>query len=110
MNRKVSYEDCLRFIENNLDIKLFAFQKEIIKCFCEGKEIRTARGIGRSMCADAFGEYIAHLYDRNDYDIEPEVAIPYQIAVRDGVWTEEIIEACRGCMSEEDFEREFCCK
>lgn len=92
MNRKVSYEDCLNFIEHNLHIKLYDFQKEIIKCFCEGKEVRTARAIGRSMCADAFGKYITHLYNNNDYSVEPDVLIPYQVALLDGVIDETLIK------------------
>lgn len=39
MNRKVSYEDYLNFIENVLQINLLAYQKEIIKCFYKGKEV-----------------------------------------------------------------------
>lgn len=110
MDRKVLYEDCLKFIEHKLQIKLFDYQKEIIKCFCEGKEIRTARGIGRSMCADAFGKYIAFLHDRNNYGVEPDVVIPYQVAVENGVWTEELIEIVRKHTTQEEFEREFCIK
>lgn len=110
MNRKVSYEDCLEFIKHKLHIRLFDFQKEIIKCFCEGKEIRTARGIGRTMCADAYGKYISHLHDLNDYNTDPEVVIPYQVAVKDGVWKEEQIEMIRECTTQEKFEREFSCK
>ena len=110
MNRKVSYKDCLNFIERKLRIKLYDYQKEIIKCFCEGKEIRTARGVGRSFCAEAYGKYIANLHDRNDYETEPEVVIPYDVLVRNGMLDEHRVEAYRQVLSPEAFEREFCSK
>ena len=110
MNRKVSYEDCLSFIKHRLRIKLYDFQKEIIKCFCEGKEVRTARCAGRTMCADAFGKYIAYLYDRNDYSVEPDVVIPYQRLIRNGLLDESHIERNRMILSSEAFERDYCSK
>lgn len=36
-SRVVTYEGCLEFIEVKKQIRLFDFQKEIIKCFFEGK-------------------------------------------------------------------------
>lgn len=110
MSRKVSYEDCLNFIEHRLHIKLYNFQKEIIKCFCEGKEIRTARGVGRTMCAEAYGKYISHLLDRNDYEAEPEVIVPYYVLVKNGLLSENRVEEYRKILSQEAFERDFCSK
>lgn len=110
MSRKVSYEDCLKFIEQKLHIKLYDYQKEIIKCFCEGKEIRTARGVGRTMCAKAYGEYITNLYDKNNYETEPEVVIPYNVLIRNGMLDEHRVEAYRKVLSPEEFERDFCSK
>lgn len=110
MNRKVSYEDCLNFIEHKLKIKLYDFQKEIIKCFCEGKEVRTCRGAGRTMCADAFSKYIAYLYDRNNYSVEPDVVISYQRLIRNGLLDESRVERNRMILSSEAFERDYCSK
>ena len=110
MNRKVSYEDCLNFIERKLKIKLYGFQKDIIKCFCEGKEIRTTRGAGRTVCAEAFGKYISYLYDRNNYNVEPDVVIPYQRLVSAGLLNDDFIEQERLLLSQEEFERSFCSK
>jgi len=64
---KIDYEDCLAFLEHELRVRLYPYQKEILKAFCEGKEVRTARGIGRSYVADALGKYVASLYDKNDF-------------------------------------------
>lgn len=110
MSREVSYEDCLHFIEHRLHIKLCDFQKEIIKCFCEGKEVRTSRRAGRTMCAEAYGKYISHMLDRNNYEVEPDVIIPYHVLIRNGVLDEHRVEECRKILSPEAFEREFCSK
>ena len=110
MSKKVSYEDCINFIENRLCIKLYDFQKEIIKCFCEGKVVRTARGVGRTMCADAYSKYIAYLLDKNDYDTEPDVVIPYHVLVKNGMLSEHRVEEYRKVLSQEAFERDFCSK
>ena len=110
MSRKVSYEDCLNFIEHKLHIKLYDFQKEIIKCFCEGKEIRTARGVGRTICAEAYGKYISYLLDKNNYETEPDVVIPYHVLVRNGMLDEHRVEEYRKVLSSEAFERDFCSK
>ena len=109
-SRAVTYEGCLEFIEVKKQIRLFDFQTEIIKCFFEGKEIRTARGIGRSMCAKLVGEYVTYVFNNNYYGIEPEVVIPYQVAVDCGVLSEKDIEFARHCLIPEMFELEYCCK
>lgn len=76
MSRKATYEDCLNFIENKLNIKLLDFQKEILKYILENKEVRTGRGCGRKMIADAYGKYMAHLHSENDYSVEPDAVFP----------------------------------
>ena len=58
MSRKGNYEDCLKFIENELNIRLLDFQKEIIKGYFENRIVRVGRGIGKTMCRDAYGKYI----------------------------------------------------
>lgn len=108
MNRKVTYEDCIKYIEKVLRIKLFDYQKEIIKCFCEGKEVRVCRAGGRSICAEAFGKYIAHLYDSNNYSVEPDIVIPYQKIVKNGLLTDEHVKNAKLILSPEAFEKEYC--
>lgn len=110
MYREISYEDCIEFIERELHVKLYNFQKEIIKAFCEGKEIRTCRCAGRTFCAEVFGKYIAHVYDRNDFRTAPEVTIPYQRLVEENVLSDEIINKNRAWMSEDKFQTEYCCR
>ena len=109
-NRTPSYEDCLKFIEERKHIHLFDFQKEIIKCFFEGKEVRTAHGIGRSMCANLLGEYIASLFANNCYQTEPEVIIPYQKALNCGLLSKEHIEIAKKYLIPDMFEKEYCSK
>lgn len=107
-SRTPSYEGCLEFIEKKKQIHLFDYQKEIIKCFFEGKEIRTPRAAGRSMCAKLLGEYIANLFNSNHYGVEPDVVISYQEVVKCGVLDEEHIKFARECLSPEMFELEYC--
>ena len=57
MNKKGNYEDCLKFIENQLNIHLLNFQKELIKAYFENRIVSGGRGIGRTMCNEAYGKY-----------------------------------------------------
>lgn len=58
---KGNYEDCLKFIEDELNISLLDFQKEIIKGYFENRIVVPVRGIGRTMCQNAYGKYISSL-------------------------------------------------
>ena len=62
------------------------------------------------MCADAFGKYIAYLYDQNNYSINPDVIVPYKTAVSEGLLHKDLIRDIRNSISQEDFEIEFECK
>mgnify|MGYP003296831075 CR=1 FL=1 len=88
-------------------IELFDFQKIIIKCWCEGLEVRTARCAGRSFLANAFGKYVAHLYSENDYNVKPYVIIPYYNALDCGLIDEGFISEMRNSSSEKSFNRDF---
>lgn len=59
--KKGNYEDCIKFIENDLNIRLLDFQKDIIKSYFENRMVITGRGIGRTMCRNAYGKYIDSL-------------------------------------------------
>lgn len=61
MYRKGNYKDCIKFIENELNIRLLNFQKEIIKGYFENRVLIGGRGIGRTMCQNAYGKYINNL-------------------------------------------------
>lgn len=82
---KINYQECSWFIKRKLGITLFPYQEVMLKAFCEGQTVKTARGIGRSFVADAFGKYVASLVAENDYEKEPDVIFPYTCALRDGV-------------------------
>lgn len=109
MNRKLVYEDCIDYAEKILRIHLKEYQKVMLRCFCEGKEVRVCRGGGRSFCADIFGKYVAHLYDKNDYETIPDVKIPYQELVRESMLNRELAEDIIRETPVEMFEREYKC-
>ena len=62
---RVPYENCLRFIENYLNIELLDFQKTLLKHICNGEDIRGGRGCGRSTVVKGYTEYLSRLLDRN---------------------------------------------
>ena len=69
MSKKGNYEDCLKFIENQLSIRLLDFQKEFIKAYFENRIVSGGRGIGKTMCRDAYDKYINSLMiDENHPD------------------------------------------
>ena len=104
---KVDYNKCSRFIKRELKIDLFPYQEVMLRAFCDGLEVRTARGIGRSFVADAFGKYVASTVARNDYDKDPDVVLPYFCAVKDGVTSEYDILQLRKVMEPDCFQKEM---
>jgi len=107
---KVDYGKCSQFIKKELGINLLPYQEAMLKAFCEEKEVRSARAIGRSFVADAFGKYVASIVAKNNYEKAPDVVFPYQCAVAYGVIDEKWIELMRKKCSQEVFGREFLCK
>lgn len=106
---KLDYFACSAFIKRKLKIRLFPYQETMLKAMCEGLEIRTARSIGRTFVADCLGKYVASLYDKNNYEKEPDVTFPYTCAIEPGVITEQWVESIKKDMTEEDFKRELLC-
>lgn len=106
---KVNYNECSKFIKRELGIRLYPYQEVMLKAMCEGQEIRTARAIGRTFVADAFGKYVASTVDKNNYDKTPDVAFPYTCALRDGVWDAGQVELMKKECSEDVFAREMLC-
>lgn len=87
MNGKISYDECIAFIEDLQNTRLHKYQREIIKAIWEGKEIQFARGMGRSFIAENYLNYLAHVYDesfeenvniKNIRDEIPELLMSYE--------------------------------
>lgn len=74
---KVPYEDCLRFIENYLNIELFDFQRTLLKALCNGEDMRGGRACGRSMVVKGYTEYLSRLLDEHCYDTKSNETISY---------------------------------
>ena len=132
----ISYDDCINFIEKELGVTLFDYQKLIIKCFIEGKRVRVPRGGGRTMLAKAFAKYVANnhqptsrrrgndandksfeqyiveLLDKNDYLAKyfnlPEIVISWRTVVSTGVLSMDFINSMRNEMTEKEFDLFFC--
>lgn len=107
--RAISYIECSTFVKEKLKINLFPYQEDMLRAFCEGKEVRTARCIGRTFVAECFGQYVAHLYDKNDFTKEPDVVFPYMVAEPYHI-PEKFVENMKKMMSEDDFNRTVLCK
>ena len=107
---KYNYRECSNFIKRELKIQLFPYQEVMLKAMCEGLEIRSARCIGRSFVADAFGKYVASVAGKNNYDKDPDVVFPYTCALESGLLTKEqvalMIQECRP----EVFQQEMLCR
>lgn len=54
MNKKENYEDCLKFIKNQLNIHLLNFQKELIKAYFENRIVSGGRGISDCLVKTKF--------------------------------------------------------
>lgn len=108
---KVNYNECSKFIKQELNIRLLPYQEVMLKAMCDGLEIRSARGIGRSFVADAFGKYIASNAERNNYDKEPDVIFPCTCAIgSDYYLTAEQVASIKKECDTETFEREMLCR
>ncbi len=107
--RQYDYEDCIRFIERQ-GIKLFDYQKTMIRMMCENRPFIAARGIGRSSAAEAFGKYVAHTQDRNDYGMTPERCFPANLAIRNHLMSDEWLEQMRNMLTPQQFQKEFMCE
>lgn len=105
-----NFKDCLYYIKHKLKIHLYPYQELILKAFCEGKEVRTSRCIGRTYVAEAFGKYVANLYSSNNYSKNPDVVFPYDCALKNGLITQNFINQMQNKLSSETFNREFLCK
>lgn len=89
MGRKVSYEDCLDFIENRLNIELLDFQKILLKHICNGEVIYGGRGCGRTTVIKGYTKYLSHLLEENNYAVKPDTIISYPKGV--GYYSETYI-------------------
>lgn len=107
--RKYDYEDCLRFIEK-AGIQLYDYQKQMLRMMCENKTFISARGCGRTTVAEAFGKYVAHTQDRNDYNIVSEQSFPATLAIRNNLLSNEWVEKLRQTMSPPQFKKEYLCE
>lgn len=107
---KYSYPECSRFIKWKLKITLFPYQEVMLRAMCEGLEIRSARCIGRSFVADAFGKYVASVAGKNNYDKDPDIVFPYTCALESGLLTEEQIALMERDWSPEVFQKEMLCR
>lgn len=110
MMRKINYKDCSNYVKKELKINLIPYQEKMLEAFCEGKEARVARGLGRTFIADCFGKYVAHLYSENDYTKNPDVSLSYEDGERYGVYPEGFIEKMKNEMTEKQFRREYICR
>lgn len=77
MGKKISYEDCLDFIENCLNIELLDYQKYYLRCICENTVAIGGRGCGRTTVIKGYTKYLSYLLEENNYAVKPDTIISY---------------------------------
>lgn len=101
-------KDCCNYIEKTNNITLFEYQKDMIRAWCEGKSVRSARCAGRSLLAKGFSDYIRKKLENNNYDETPEVIIPCSKVVQAKLISSDTIKNIAKKESKESFEVEYC--
>jgi len=105
---KLDYIHCCDHIEKTFQIKLFEYQKDMIRAWCEGKSVRSARCAGRSLLAKGFSDYIRKKLENNNYNEIPEVIIPCSKVVDAKLMASNTIINIAKKESKNTFEAEYC--
>lgn len=58
MNNMPNAKDCISYIEKDLGIHLYDFQKKLIVAWFGGYTVATCRGVGRSFCKNLVRAYL----------------------------------------------------
>lgn len=58
MSNMPNAKDCISYIEKDLGIHLYDFQKKLIVAWFGGCKVATCRGIGRSFCRELVRAYL----------------------------------------------------
>jgi hypothetical protein len=103
-------ENCVKFVENYLGWKLFPFQEEILHAWENGLEVRTARCLGRSKLAEAYGKYITYKLEKNNYEKMADVMFSYTCALSSKLLTDKSIKLAKELLTEKEFNREYLCE
>lgn len=102
--------DVVEFIEKTKNIKLFDFQKRIIKNIIEGNTVRVPRGCGITFLIDAYSEYLRDFYNNRNFLSCEDCVSGYDL-INEGFLDKEIINKAANCsFNEKDkkrFESEF---
>ena len=103
---KLDPDEVLDWIKK-IGIDLAPYQEDMINDMCTGIPFKSARGIGRSFCANLLGLYIANLFDSNDYNEKVTNLYPIWFAVKEKIVPQNYINFLRRRMSEENFVNEY---
>ena len=113
MNLNLNYDECIKYIRDFLREKrdkLMPHQELMLKAWCDGKIVRTGRGIERTFAADLLGKYIAHKIDSENDAEEPDVILTFHNMIGKDMITEEAYEKFKESVGVDEFNKDFLCK
>jgi len=110
MKLNLNYDECKQYITERLHLNLMPHQEILLKAWCDGKTVKTARGIGRSFVANALGKYIAYKFDKDNGESEPDILITYHCMVDENQMKESDYAKIKEQVDEDIFNRDFLCK
>ncbi len=79
--------DCIDYIEKELGITLYLYQKKLITAWFDGKTVATSRGIGRTYCKNLIRAYVNYWTDMLDIENRPplpDIKITYKEPLDEG--------------------------
>lgn len=110
MSIHIDYNDCLSFIKHRLNVDLLPYQETMLKALCDGYEVRTCRGSGRTFVASCIGKYVADKLGSNNYAAMPDVTFTYTCAKQHGLLTPDKLSLARKTCGDERFAQEYLCE
>ena len=101
----------IEYIEKLYDVKLFDYQKDVLKHIVAGDVIYTPRCCGRSILYNGYADYLKNVIGKDvDYSLEPsefDKVYTYKDIPSNTLYTDEWLEKRK---NSEFFGREFECK
>ena len=103
-----NYNECLQYIEQTNNVKLYPFQKIMLYYMMQGREVRSPRGCGRGMIAKGIGQYITQRLSAQDYTKRPECTITADVVMAESnLLTETALKTAKRLLGDDEFEVEY---
>ena len=103
----IDVDKVINYIEKKNNLKLFEYQKIVLRELIKGNKVFTPRCAGRSIVYKGYADFLRDIESNDQHSFDADFGIDYHDVIKSNLLTESLVNKAQHILDNETFKIEY---